>query len=92
MKITVDLPDLQDVVKMAVETALIDKQKQLVVWKYFTLKETADLLQIKPSTLLDKRMPYLNEIEYSQNGKTFWFSKASVEYFISSRMIRKYRR
>lgn len=92
MKITVDLPDLQEAIKTAVETALIDKQKQLVNWKYFTLKETAELLQIKTSTLLDKRMPYLTEIEYSQNGKTFWFIKDSVELFISSRLIRKYNR
>lgn len=92
MKITVDLPDLQEVVKMAVETALIDKQKQLADWKYFTLKETAEILQIKTTTLLDRRMPYLNELEYSQNGKTFWFKKESVELFISSRLIRKYRR
>ena len=35
---------------------------------------------------------YLNELEYSQNGKTFWFKKESVELFISSRLIRKYRR
>jgi hypothetical protein len=92
MKITVDLPDLQEVVKGAVETAIIDKQTKLSGWKYFTLKETAELLQVKVSTLLDKRMPYLSELEYSQNGKTFWFKKESVELFISSRMIRKYRR
>ena len=92
MKITVDLPDLQEVVKEAVETALIDKQKKLSVWKYFTLKETAELLQIKTSTLLDKRMPYLNEIEYSQNGKIFWFIKDSVENFKKNRIIKKYRR
>jgi hypothetical protein len=92
MKITVDLPDLQETVRDAVENALIDKQKQLIDWKYFTLKETADLLQIKTSTLLDKRMPYLNEIIYSQSGKIFWFVKQSVEDFIANRQINKYSR
>ena len=92
MKITVDLPDLQEVVKDAVETAIIDKQTKLFGWKFFTLKETAELLQIKVSTLLDKRMPYLTELVYSQSGKTFWFSKESVEKFISDRIIRKYKR
>jgi hypothetical protein len=92
MKITVDLPDLQETVKVAVENALIDKQKQLIDWKYFTLKETAELLQIKTSTLLDKRMPYLNEMTYSQNGKIFWFVKKSVEDFIANRQINKYLR
>lgn len=92
MKITVDLPDLQETVKDAVENALIDKQTQLIDWKYFTLKETAELLQIKTSTLLDKRMPYLNEILYSQQGKIFWFVKKSVEDFIANRQINKYRR
>ena len=92
MKITVDLPDLQETVIVAVENALIDKQKQLIDWKYFTLKETADLLQIKTSTLLDKRMPYLNEIIYSQSGKIFWFVKQSVEDFIVNRQINKYSR
>ena len=92
MKLTVDLPDIAGVIALAVETAISDKQTKLFGWKYFTLKETAELLQIKTSTLLDKRMPFLNELEYSQNGKIFWFQKESVEKFISSRMIRKYRR
>lgn len=92
MKITVDLPDLQEVVAASVEAALVDKQTKLFGWKFFTLKEAAELLQIKVSTLLDKRQPYLNELEYSQNGKTFWFFKSSVENFIQSRCIKKYRR
>ena len=92
MKLSVDLPDIAEVIAQAVESAINDKQTKLIGWKYFTLKETAELLQIKVSTLLDKRMPYLNELEYSQSGKTFWFKKESVELFISSRMIRKYRR
>jgi acyl-CoA reductase-like NAD-dependent aldehyde dehydrogenase len=92
MKITLDMPDLHEAVKTAVENAMRDKQKELSAWRYFTLKETAELLQIKTSTLLDKRMPYLNEIEYSQNGKIFWFKKDSVEAFIAKRSIKKYQR
>ena len=92
MKVTVDLPDLQEVVQEAVETAMIDKQTKLFGWKFFTLKEAAELLQVKVSTLLDKRQPYLAELEYSQNGKTFWFKKQSIEDFITNRMIKKYRR
>lgn len=92
MKLTIDLPDIAEVIAKAVETAISEKQTKLFGWKYFTLKETAELLQIKTSTLLDKRMPFLTELEYSQNGKIFWFQKESVENFISSRMIRKYRR
>jgi hypothetical protein len=91
MKLTVDLPEIKDYIKNAIENALIDKQNQLINWKYFTLKETAELLQIKTKTLLDKRMPYLNEIEYYQNGKLFWFLKKSVEDFIAKRKINKYR-
>jgi hypothetical protein len=75
MKLTVDLPDIAEVIAQAVNNALLDKQTQLLNWKYYSLKETAELLQIKTSTLLDKRMPYLNEITYSQNGKIFWFLK-----------------
>lgn len=92
MKITVDLPDIAEVIAQAVDEALSDKQTKLVGWKYFTLKETAELLQVKTSTLLDKRMPFLNEIEYSQSGKIFWFLKKSVEEFIATRKIRKYKR
>ena len=92
MKLTVDLPDIAEVIAQAVNNALLDKQTQLLDWKYYSLKETAELLQIKTSTLLDKRMPYLNEITYSQNGKIFWFLKTSVENFISNRQINKYRR
>ncbi|MFL5765466.1 MAG: hypothetical protein ACJ77K_16090 [Bacteroidia bacterium] len=92
MKITVDLPDLQEVVKEAVETAMIDKQTKLFGWKFYSLKETADLLQVKTSTLLDKRQPYLTELEYAQQGKTFWFKKASVEEYISIRIIKRYKR
>lgn len=92
MKITVDLPDLQEVIKDAIEKAISDKQTKLFGWNYFTLKETSELLQIKSSTLLDKRMPYLNELEYSQSGKIFWFRKKSVEEFISNRQINKYKR
>lgn len=92
MKITVDLPDLQEVVADAVENAMTDRQSKLFGWKFFTLKETAELLQVKTSTLLDKRQCYLGELEYSQNGKTFWFVKASVEKFISSRFMKKYKR
>ena len=92
MKLTVDLPDIAQVIEQAVETAISDKQTKLFGWKYFTLKETAELLQIKTTTLLDKRMPYLIELEYSQNGKLFWFTKDSVERFISSRLIKRYKR
>ena len=92
MKITVDLPDLKDVVSKAVNDAIADIQGKLSGWKYFSLKETADLLQIKVSTLLDKRMPFLSEIEYAQSGKLFWFLKSSVEDFINSRKISKIRR
>jgi hypothetical protein len=92
MKLTLDLPDIAEVIALAVETAISDKQTKLIGWKYFTLKETAELLQVQTSTLLDKRMPFLNEIEYSQSGKIFWFKKTSVEAFISGRVIRKYRR
>lgn len=92
MKLTVDLPDIAEVIAQAVNNALLDKQTQLLDWKYYSLKETAELLQIKTSTLLDKRMPYLNEITYSQNGKIFWFLKTSVEEFIANRQINKYRR
>ncbi len=92
MKLSVDLPDIAEVISQAVETAINDKQTKLFGWSYFTLKETAELLQIKTSTLLDKRMPYLNEIEYSQNGKIFWFKKESVEAFIVNRTIKKYSR
>lgn len=90
MKLSVDLPDIAEVIARAVETAISDKQTKLFGWKYFTLNETAELLQVKTSTILDKRMPYLNELEHSQNGKIYWFKKESVEAFISSRMIRKY--
>jgi hypothetical protein len=92
MKLTVDLPDIAEVIAQAVEAAISDKQTKLFGWKYFTLKETADLLQVKTSTLLDKRMPFLGEIEYSQSGKIFWFKKTSVEAFITGRSIQKYRR
>jgi hypothetical protein len=92
MKVTVDLPDLSEVVAKAVEDALKDKQTKMEAWDYYTLKETSDLLQIKSSTLLDKRMPYLAEIEYSQNGRIFWFKKRSVEKFIANRSIIKFRR
>ncbi len=92
MKLTVDLPDIAEVIARAVEDAIGDKQTKLFGWKYFTLKETSELLQIKTSTLLDKRMPFLNELDYSQNGRIFWFKKESVEAFISKRNIKKYKR
>lgn len=100
MRITVDLPDIEAAIEKAVENAFtksIDKAlaaKQITIqnWPYYTLKETSELLQIKTSTLLDKRMPYLNEIEYSQSGKIFWFKKTSVEEYIANRHMRKYRR
>jgi hypothetical protein len=92
MKLTVDLPDIAEVISQAVETALKDKQTKLSGWKYYSLKETCELLQVKSSTLLDKRMPYLTELNYSQSGRIFWFLKKSVEDFISKREIKKYRR
>ena len=92
MKITVDLPDLQEVVASAVEAAMIDKQSKLFAWKFFTLKETAELLQVRVSTLLDKRQPYLVELEFAQAGKLYWFKKTSVEKYIENRIIRKHRR
>ena len=55
MKITIDLPDLKEVIAETIETVLIDKQAKLFRWKFFSLKEAAELLQVKPSTLLDKR-------------------------------------
>lgn len=92
MKVQLDLSDLDAAIAKAVEAAIVDQQTKFSGWKYYTLKEAAELLQIRPSTLLDKRLPYLNELEYSQNGKTFWFIKSSVEAFISSRHIKKHKR
>jgi hypothetical protein len=92
MKISVDLPDMAEVISKAVEEALADKQSKLANWPYYTLTETSKLLQVKTNTLLDKRMPFLNEIEYSQSGKLYWFKKESVEKFIASRHMRKYKR
>jgi acyl-CoA reductase-like NAD-dependent aldehyde dehydrogenase len=92
MKIQVELTDLDSVVSSAVETAMQDKQTKLFGWKFFTLKEAAELLQIKVTTLLDKRQPYLMELEYAQSGKIFWFTKNSVEAYINDRIIKKYRR
>ncbi len=92
MKLTVDLPELNEMVIKAVETALKDKQTELNGWEYYTLKETCGLLQIKSSTLLDKRMPYINELEFAQSGRIFWFKKKSVEDFISNRLIKRYKR
>jgi len=91
MKLTIDLPDIAQVITQAVEAALKDKQAQLAGWNYYSLKETSELLQIKTSTLLDKRMPYLHDLDYSQNGKIFWFTKKSVEEFIANRQIKKFR-
>ena len=92
MKVEIELKDLDKIVAQAVETALCDKQAKLIQWDFFTLAEASELLQIKPSTLLDKRQPYLNELDYSQSGKTFWFTKNSVTRYIESRIIKKYRR
>ena len=92
MKVQIDLTELDTTIAAAVTAAINDKQTKLFGWKYYTLAETAELLQIKTSTLLDKRMPFLNELEYSQSGKIFWFLKTSVENFISSRKIKKYKR
>ncbi len=92
MEFKVSFPELDEVVRVAVESSMIDMQSKLFGWKYFTLTETAELLQIKTTTLLDKRMPYLLELEYSQSGKLFWFTKDSVEKFISSRTIKNYKR
>ena len=92
MRVNIDLPDIQETIATAVETAIADRQTKLFGWKFYTLKETAELLQIRTTTLLDKRQPYLLELEYSQSGKLFWFTKTSVERFIESRMIRRYKR
>lgn len=92
MKVEIELRDLDKIITEAVETALTDKQAKLVEWKYFTLAEASELLQIKTTTLLDKRQPYLNELEYSQSGKLFWFTKDSVMKYIDNRQIKKYRR
>jgi hypothetical protein len=100
MLITVDLPDIEAAIEKvvqaaftkALEDALAAKQITVQNWPYYTLKETSELLQVKTGTLLDKRMPFLNEIEYSQSGKIFWFKKTSVEEFIATRHMRKYRR
>jgi hypothetical protein len=92
MKAITEFPDLENAIEAAVNNAMIDCQSKLFNWKFYTLKETANLLQIKRSTLLDKRSPYINEIEYSRSGKIFWFVKKSVEKFISNRLIRSYKR
>ncbi|MFN6037733.1 MAG: hypothetical protein ACK452_04645, partial [Bacteroidota bacterium] len=68
-----------------------DKQSEVEGWKYYTILETCKLLQVKSKTLLDKRKPYLNELEYSRLGRIFWFTKKSVHDFIANRTFRKYR-
>ena len=90
MNFTVEIPNMEEAIAKAVAIHWTDKQAELQNWKYFTLVETAKLLQVKTSTILDKRQPYLTELEYSQNGKIFWFNKKSVEEYISNRSIKKY--
>jgi hypothetical protein len=88
MKVLLEIDGLKDVIAETVEAALRSKQAELSYWPYYTLEETARLLQLKKETLLDKRNHYLNELEYSSQGKSFWFKKESVLHYIQERAIK----
>ena len=92
MKSYIDTSELENFISTALKNAVESIQPvQQTTWNYYSLKEAAQLLQIKTTTLIDKRQPYLNEIEYAQAGKIFWFEKSSLEKYIKNRTIRKYK-
>lgn len=92
MKLTIDLTELHQMIIKTIESALENIPEEKTMWEYYTLKEASELLQIKTATLLDKRMPFINELEYAQSGRIFWFKKTSVEKFVTDRIVKKHKR
>lgn len=91
MEVKLNIDGLQDLIAQAVESAMRSKQAEHSNWPYYSAEEAAEKLQITVKHLLDKRYPFINEIEYAQHGKRiFWFKKESVFNFIEKRMIVKY--
>ena len=81
---------LREQITEVVEQCLYARFESLSSWPYYTVEETAKLLQISVKHLLDKRYPYINELEYAQHGKRiFWFKKDALLKFIESRLIVK---
>jgi hypothetical protein len=92
LKLNIDISELENFISTTLKNAVESFQPiEQTTWNYYSLKEAARLLQIKTTTLIDKRQPYLSEIEYAQAGKIFWFEKASLEKYIKNRTIRKYK-
>lgn len=91
MEVKLNIDGLQDLIVQAVESAMHSKQADHSNWPYYSAEEAAEKLQITVKHLLDKRYPYINEIEYAQHGKRiFWFKKESLLEFIEKRLIKKY--
>jgi hypothetical protein len=83
---------LREQIAEVVENCLSARFESLSSWPYYTAEETAKLLQITVKHLLDKRYPYIKELEYAQHGKRiFWFKKDALVKFIESRLIVKNR-
>jgi hypothetical protein len=83
---------LREQITEVVEQSLQSRFESLSSWPYYTAEETAKLLQISVKHLLDKRYPYITELEYAQHGKRiYWFKKDSLLHFIENRMIVKNR-
>jgi hypothetical protein len=82
------LDGLREQIMEVVEQSLQTRFESLSSWPYYSAEETAKLLQITVKHLLDKRYPYINELEYAQHGKRiFWFKKDALLQFIEKRLI-----
>jgi|SRR4051812_24116187 hypothetical protein len=89
MEARLHIDGLNDAIQAAVSNALSSRLAEINKWPYFTAEEAAHLLQVTVKTLLDKRKGYLQDLEYSKSGKTFWFLKDSVLSFVARRTINK---
>jgi hypothetical protein len=85
----IELTGLTEHIETIVARVIACHQRELCEWPYSSAEQTADLLQIGVKTLLDKRKGYLDQLEYSKQGKAFWFLKASILAFVEKRAIYK---
>jgi hypothetical protein len=91
MKAELNFPGLEDAISAAIEKSLANRITELQSWPYVNKDVAAALLNIKVKTLLDKSKGYLDELEYYQQNKTFWFKKEALLFYVEKRRISKKR-
>ena len=88
MKATINI-SLEQTIAAAIQDAIQAHITQLQDWPYVDQTIAAQRLGLSVSALLDKRNGHLEELDYSCQGKRYWFTKETLHEYVQRRSVRR---